>query len=103
MPGPEDQRVDARFPLVLRVDFPDQKQLLDATENLSAGGVFVRTEQTFTQGDTVTLQVSFPGLLEPRSITGEVAWIRPSGVNAPAGVGVRIPPEREGTVASCRS
>src|SRR6185312_8852010 len=90
MSGPEDQRVDPRFPMVLRVDFPDRKELLDATENLSTGGVFVRSDRTFNAGEKVTLQLSFPGLLEPVKIEGEVAWQRQAGVNAPAGVGVRV-------------
>jgi uncharacterized protein (TIGR02266 family) len=95
MSGSEDQRTDTRYPIVLRVDFPDQRQLLDATENLSLGGVFVRTAQHFTEGDSLTLQLSFPGLLEPMAITGVVAWVRPEGVNAPAGVGVKVPPENQ--------
>ena len=50
MSGPEDQRIDPRYPMVLRADFPDRKELLDATENLSTGGVFVRSDRTFTVG-----------------------------------------------------
>jgi uncharacterized protein (TIGR02266 family) len=65
---------------------------MDATENLSVGGVFVRTDRHFKIGEAVTLQVSFPGLLEPMQLTGEVSWIRPESLNAPAGVGVKMPP-----------
>ncbi|MBS2032940.1 MAG: response regulator [Deltaproteobacteria bacterium] len=90
MSGPEDQRVDPRYPMVLRVDFPDRKELLDATENLSSGGVFVRSDRSFNLGEKVTLQLSFPGLLEPVKIEGEVAWQRQAGFNAPAGVGVKV-------------
>lgn len=90
MSGPEDQRLDPRYPIVLRVDFPDRQQLLDATENLSSGGVFVRTERPFKSGESVTLALSFPGLLEPVQLVGEVAWMREAGFNAPAGVGVRV-------------
>lgn len=90
MSGTEDQRVDPRFPMVLRVDFPDRAQLLDMTENLSSSGLFVRTEQAFAQGETVALQVSFPGLLEPVAVSGQVAWLRPSSAATPAGVGVKV-------------
>lgn len=93
MSGPEDQRISPRIPMVLRVDIPDSKQLLDATENLSAGGVFIRTDRTYVVGDSVSLMLSFPGLLSPVQITGVVAWIRAESFNAPAGVGVRVPPE----------
>jgi uncharacterized protein (TIGR02266 family) len=95
MPGPEDLRADHRIPAVFRVDLPDHAQLLDATENLSAGGVFVRTQRVLQVGDKVTVQLSFPGLLEPVTIRGEVAWVRNEGFNAPAGVGVRVPPEQQ--------
>ena len=90
MSGPEDHRVDPRFPMVLRVDFPDRQELLDATENLSSGGVFVRTDRTFVADESVTLQLSFPGLLEPVQLVGEVAWLRQAGLGGPAGVGVRV-------------
>ncbi len=93
MSGPEDQRVDPRIPMVLRVDLPDQQQLLDATENLSASGVFIRTDRAYKVGEAVTLLLSFPGLLSPVQISGAIAWLRPEGFNAPAGVGVLVPPD----------
>jgi uncharacterized protein (TIGR02266 family) len=96
MSGPEDQRIEPRIPMVLRVDFPDRQELLDATENLSSGGVFVRTERKFAAGEQVTLQLSFPGLLEPMAVVGEVAWQRAAGFNAPAGVGVKVRTEDQG-------
>src|SRR5690242_10105444 len=97
MTGSSDgpQRSDPRIPMVLRVDFPDRQQLLDATENLSATGIFVRTERPFRVGERVTLSLSFPGLLEPMQLVGEIVWLRPAGFEAPGGVGVCIPPDRD--------
>ncbi|HEY3449685.1 MAG TPA: TIGR02266 family protein [Myxococcales bacterium] len=91
-----EHRTSPRVPLTLQVQYPEKEgYFADATENLSAGGVFVRTDREFKQGDDLTLVLSFPGLLAPVDLVGVVAWIRPaSGPDAPAGVGVRIPDER---------
>lgn len=90
-----DQRAHPRVPLVLQVQYPEKEGFLaDATENLSAGGAFVRTEQALQVGDTVPLVLSFPGLLSPLEIVGVVAWVRPAGPDSPAGVGLRIPDDR---------
>jgi uncharacterized protein (TIGR02266 family) len=90
---PEDKRVHPRFPWVLRVDYPDRKRCLDATENLSGGGLFVQTDQVFEVGKEVPLSLSFPGLLDPIQIIGSVAWVRPPRGDECGGVGIRV--ERE--------
>ena len=41
----EDKRADPRAPFVLRVNFRDRTDCLDATENLSRGGLFVQTSE----------------------------------------------------------
>lgn len=90
MSRPEDQRIDPRYPVVLRVDFPDQKQFLNATENLSASGLFIRTDRPFLAGERVPLAVSLRAAGELQLVV-EVVWLRPETSDAPAGVGVRIP------------
>lgn len=90
-----EKRAQQRLPLVLRVEYADQAGALrDCTENLSAGGIFIRTDKDMHVGERVSVQISFPGLLEPFAITGEVAWVRPAGLSLPRGVGVRIPEDR---------
>lgn len=91
-----EKRRDPRVPLVLRVDHPGALHAVqDATENLSAGGLFVRTDRELRVGDRVPLQLGFPGLLEPLQLEVEVVWRRPSGVGgSPAGVAVKIPADR---------
>ncbi|MBI5544978.1 MAG: TIGR02266 family protein [Deltaproteobacteria bacterium] len=87
-----DQRAHPRVPLMLQVQYPEQEgYLVDATENLSAGGAFVRTERPLQTGDVVPLVLSFPGLLAPLELSSVVAWIRPAGPGSPAGVGLMIP------------
>jgi len=93
--GPEKRR-DPRVPLVLRVDLPGaSRSLRDTTENLSAGGLFLRTERPLAAGDRLPLQISFPGLLAPMTVEVEVVRCREAGDEGPAGVAVRVPDDRE--------
>jgi uncharacterized protein (TIGR02266 family) len=91
----QEKRSDPRVPLVLRVEYPGQAQLVrDATENLSAGGLFVRTERPLAPGERLPLQVSFPGLLAPLTVEVEVVRARRAGPEGPAGVAVQVPADR---------
>jgi uncharacterized protein (TIGR02266 family) len=99
-PGPEKRR-DPRVPLVLRVDYPGRATALrDTTENLSAGGIFLRTERDLAVGDRLPLQISFPGLLAPITVEVEVVRRRNPGETGPSGVALRIPADRVGDRAA---
>jgi uncharacterized protein (TIGR02266 family) len=90
-----EKRQDARVPLVLRVDYPNDADFIrDCTENLSAGGLFIRTERELAVGDRVPLVISFPALLDPIELEVEVVRRRPPGLNEPAGVAVKVPFDR---------
>src|SRR5512138_1826065 len=90
-----DKRRDPRVPLVLRVDYPaEPTQVRDVTENLSAGGLFIRTERPLKAGERVPLQISFPTLLDPVEIEVEVVRARVAGESGPAGVAVKVPIDR---------
>jgi uncharacterized protein (TIGR02266 family) len=91
--GTEDKRADPRTPFVLRVNFRDRADCLDATENLSRGGLFVQTSDRFSVGQSVDLSLAFPGLLEPVALRGEVVWVRPGREDASGGVGIRVADE----------
>lgn len=93
--GTEEKRADPRAPFVLRVNFRDRTDCLDATENLSRGGLFVQTSERFTVGQMVHLSVGFPGLLEPVALHGEVVWVRPSREDTCGGVGIRVADEAD--------
>ncbi|WP_248342284.1 response regulator [Anaeromyxobacter paludicola] len=82
------------MPLILRIDYPDLPELRDATENLSASGLFIRTERELAIGDRVPLSVSFPGLLEPVAIEVEVVRLRQASTDFPKGLAVRVPEDR---------
>lgn len=93
-PG-QEKRTDPRVPLVLRVEYPGHERVVrDATENLSAGGLFVRTERPLSPGERLPLQISFPGLLDPVVVEVEVVRVRRAGPEGPAGVAVQVPADR---------
>jgi uncharacterized protein (TIGR02266 family) len=95
MDSDQEKRSDPRVPLVLRVEYPGQERVVrDATENLSAGGLFVRTERPLAPGERLPLQISFPGLLEPITVEVEVVRARRAGPEGPAGVAVQVPADR---------
>jgi uncharacterized protein (TIGR02266 family) len=95
MPNREEKRRDPRVPLVLRVEYPGNPQAVrDATENLSAGGLFIRTDRDLAEGDRLPMQFGFPGLLEPFEVEVEVVRRRPASATSPAGVAVKIPADR---------
>jgi uncharacterized protein (TIGR02266 family) len=94
MTEPREKRRDPRVPLVLRVDYPGTPNLRDATENLSAGGLLIRTDRPLAVGDRVPLQIGFPGLLEPFEVEVEVVRLRPPRETSPAAAAVKIPVDR---------
>jgi uncharacterized protein (TIGR02266 family) len=89
-----DRRAHPRFPLILAVQYVGAESVLDYTENLSEGGLFIRTEREFEAAERVTLVISFPQLLEPVELEVEVIRRRPPSLDAPAGVAVRVPDDR---------
>jgi uncharacterized protein (TIGR02266 family) len=90
-----DRRRDRRIPLVLRVEEPGSPEpVRGITENLSASGLFVRTERDLAEGARLPLILGFPGLLEPVEIEVEVVRRRPATRDQPAGVAVTVPADR---------
>jgi uncharacterized protein (TIGR02266 family) len=90
-----EKRRDPRVPLVLRVDWPDLELALhDVTENVSAAGLFIRTDRVLEPGARLPLHLGFPGLLDPIEIEVEVVWRRPDGPERSAGVAVKVPADR---------
>ena len=75
----------------------------DVTENLSAGGLFIRTDRELKVGQRVSLLLGFSPLLEPVQVEVEVVRRRLSEGSLPAGVAVKIPADREQDRAKLRS
>jgi uncharacterized protein (TIGR02266 family) len=91
-----EKRRDPRVPLVLRVEYPGgpDTAMRDVTENLSVGGLFIRTSRELPAGARVPLQISFPGLLAPLEVEVEVVRRRQATPDDPSGVAVKIPLDR---------
>jgi uncharacterized protein (TIGR02266 family) len=67
---------------------------LEWTENLSAGGLFVRTERIFAIGERLALSLTFPGVAEHVELEVQVVRRRGEGSEGPPGVAVLVPPDR---------
>lgn len=73
----DDRRRETREPVVLMVDYDGAEDLIgDYTENLSTGGTFIHTDRVLEAGTAVQLVLSFPGLVRPIPIDGQVRWAR---------------------------
>lgn len=72
-----DLRRQAREAITLVVDYEGADDMVgDYTTNLSEGGTFIHTDRDMNAGDVVRLVLSFPGLLQPMTITGVVRHVR---------------------------
>lgn len=87
-----DQRRFPRSPMMLKVEYSSTTEFLtDYTENISGGGVFITTTSEFELGQEIDFTVSFPGLLEPIQVKGEVKWnSTESDGEGPTGIGVQF-------------
>jgi len=86
----EERRAHPRVAFILRVDFADGVRTGDSTENLSSGGLFIQSDRSVDVGAAVPLRLSFPGLLDPIEIVGQVVWIRAPRGNERGGFAVRV-------------
>lgn len=89
----KNTRKHPRHEAVFKISYQDVHQLVDYTENLSEGGVFIATEKQFEPGSEIAFELSFPGLVKPIRLTGEVIWRRPPeslDEVRPPGIGVRL-------------
>jgi len=96
---PEEKRVHPRAPIELRVDYKRVNSFIaDYAKNISKGGTFIATGKPLPIGTRFSFRITVPDLAEPMTLTGEVAWIKPTG-DSP-GMGIRfVFPEREGRAA----
>ncbi len=92
-------RASERTTLEVRVDFElDDMTYTGVTRNISAGGVFVATEDLPPVGARINLKFALPGNDRPLTVQTEVRWIRPrrqpqtspGGEDAPAGMGLQF-------------
>jgi CheY-like chemotaxis protein/Tfp pilus assembly protein PilZ len=88
---------------VLSVRIPPGGSAREWTENLSASGLFVRTDRTFTVGERLTLALTFPGVAEDVELEVQVVRRRGVGAEGPAGVAVVVPSDRPASLQRLES
>jgi uncharacterized protein (TIGR02266 family) len=60
------------------------------TGNISLGGVFIETSETFPLQSRLQIRFRIPTQPEPIEVTGEVRWLEAGGPNQPPGIGIRF-------------
>lgn len=93
VPAQPKVRRDPRRYLMLQADVREhgaEEQLASAwTADVSAGGVSLRGASSLQRGQIVRMSLSFPGLLEPMDVLGDVVWAQ-RNLAVTGGVGVRV-------------
>ena len=87
-------RKEERIPKTLSIRFKDRQSFIKAySENISAGGLFLRTEKPLKQGEAFFLKLQLPETADPMEIKCEVAWARKQvedSANRPSGMGIKF-------------
>lgn len=88
----ESKREHPRIEIILKVEYDSSEGFLaDYANNASSGGIFIATTRSFSVGDKLSFDISFPGLLSLIRCDGQVCWRRPpeqATDDSPAGIGV---------------
>jgi len=86
----QEKRLGVRHPILLEVSWPGWSGARDSTEDLSASGLFVRTERRLPVGADVPVELSFPGLLRALRLSATVVRSQePAGAQR-GGLGMRF-------------
>ena len=81
----EGDRKDVRISCLISVDYADSERVFkDYIQDISAGGVFIKTRESFNIGEEITLSMSLSGAGNAFKIPAEVVR------KATDGIGVRF-------------
>ena len=87
-------RIEPRIPKALSLVFKDRKSFVRAyTDNISSGGLSIRTENPLPPGHQFHLKLQVPGKQEKMEIKCEVVWSRKKEESSPekaSGMGVKF-------------
>jgi len=87
-------RGDPRIQKSLSLTYKDRQAFVNAcTGNISAKGLFIRTDNPIASGESFMMKLQLPDVAEPLNILSQVAWSRRPGDEAdkaPAGMGVKF-------------
>lgn len=88
------KRAEQRFHRSIALTYKDRQAFVSAcTGNISAKGLFIRTDNPLERNETFLLKLQLPDLPEPLTIQSQVAWSRRPGEldeKSPSGMGIRF-------------
>ena len=86
-----ERRLSPRAPVTVRVDYSTVDSIFsEFTRNINEGGLFIESETPLPLEDKVQLHFRLPGVDDPFKVDGRVAWIKESGADGPAGMGIEF-------------
>ena len=86
-----ERRLSPRAPVTERVDYSTIDAMFsEFTRNINEGGLFIESETPLPLDDKVQLHFRLPGVDDPFKVDGRVAWIKESGADGPAGMGIEF-------------
>jgi type IV pilus assembly protein PilZ len=91
--GVAAKRASPRLGIQVPVEFANLKDFKAARSlDVSARGMFLRTNQVYPVGEDVVLRFSLPGVARPFKAVGRVTWSSPTDTpqGLPAGMGVQF-------------
>jgi len=86
-------RDDQRVKKTLSLTYKDQESFVSAyTSNLGKGGLFIKTPNPLSEGESFILKLKLPGLVEALKINCEVIWVNKdeSRADMPVGMGLKF-------------
>lgn len=86
-----DRRRSDREDLKIRVDYSAVDAFFsEFTTNVNEGGMFIATETPAPLDSEVALEFRLPGLDQPVSVSGRVAWLSDGKGESPVGMGIEF-------------
>lgn len=69
---------------------------------IKGGGLFIRTNTSYSFGNTIQLSITLIDELEPYEINAKVVWITPKGAqgNKPPGIGIQFDGENASVICN---
>jgi uncharacterized protein (TIGR02266 family) len=86
-----ERRLSPRAPVTVRVDYSTVDSIFsEFTRNINEGGLFIESETPLGLEEQVQLHFRLPGIEAPFKVSGRVAWVRETGGDGPAGMGIEF-------------
>ena len=89
----DEKRSYPRLNISMLIEYANKETFLrDYSLNISGGGIFIITTNTFPLGTELLLRFSLPGIEKRFEVKGEVVWVRnyKEGDNRPPGMGIKF-------------